>query len=300
MFNAINFQWPTSFANVQQASEQKLANAPGQINAAKGRLQAVPALPVTNNPVAGDCGGSMAALNQLRDLLANRTLCVCVHPWVQGVGQGEGHIRYLSPANAVAGAANKFLDTADAQVPQTTMEAICVVISATSFKQLGEAVGQFFAVLPNPQLGLCMRRAQQLATLERDKVELPQAPGNALWVPGRLSGVMPARKACETLGTQLAHAVGYESGGMAALQELTALADKKHQAIAEGNVAVESLADGFSGGSGKGVFIAAKSPQQIKQELTGSGLDHDAPLACCMVYAGAPGALSAVREVLGL
>jgi hypothetical protein len=300
MFNAIQFAFPATFANLQQTSEQMLGNAASQITDAKGRLSAAPALAVSNSPMAAACAGSANILEQLRELLGRQTSSVCVHPWVQGVGQGEGHIRYLSPANAVAAAANKFVDAADTRAPGESVEAIAIVITATSFKQLGEAVQQCCAVLPNPQLDLCARRALQLATLERDKVEMPVAPGNALWTSRRLASVRALGIACGALGEVVAHGRGYEAGGDAALQELSALADKKQQAITRAQTAVNSLAARFTGGEGRGVFISAKAPQQIKNELASSELDHDAPLAVCVVYAGVPGSLSVLREMLGL
>jgi len=300
MFSNIQFHWPPSFANVKTATSAKLANAAAKITEAKSRLQAAPAPAVVNNPVAGACAGSATALTQLRSVIAREALCFCVHPWTQGVGQGEGIARYLSPANAVTAASAKFTDAADAHKPKVAMEAVCVVLSAPSFKQLGEAIAQFCAVLPNPQLGLCQRRAQQMATLERDKTEMPGAPGNALWAPGHLSGASPVRDGTAALGEQLAHAVGYEASGVSALQELTALADKKQQALTSTANAITALANTFTGGNGKGVFISARAPEQIKNLLSGSELDHDAPLACCIVFAAPEGALSVLKELLGL
>lgn len=300
MFSDIQFRWPPSFADVNTATSAKLANAAAEIGEAKGRLQAVPAVPVVSNPVADESAGSLAALAQLHALLAREALCICVHPWTQGVGQGEGVARYLSPANAVTAAAAKFTDGADTHKPKTAMEVVCVVLSATSFKQLGEAVGQFCAVMPSAPLAMCQRRAMQLATLERDKAELPNAPGNAMWAPSHLRAVKPVRGGVAALGEQLAHACGYEEGGISAVQELTALADKKQQAITAATNAITAITNTFTGGNGKGVFISARAPEQIKNQLAGSGLDHDAPLACCMVYAAPAGSLDVLRELLGL
>lgn len=300
MFSEIQFQWPPSFANVKTATGAKLANAAAKIGEAKGRLQTAPIVAVVNNPVAGDSAGSAAELAQLHALLGREALCICVHPWTQGVGQGEGVTRYLSPANAVTAAAAKFTDATDVHKPKTAMEAVCVVLSATSFKQLGEAVGQFCAVIPSAPLAMCQRRAMQLATLERDKVELPSAPGNSIWSPSALHAVKPVRGGVAVLGEQLAHVVGYEAGGVSAVEELTALADKKQQAITATTNAITALASTFTGGSGKGVFISARAPEQIKNQLAGGGLDHDAPLACCIVYAAPAGSLDVLRELLGL
>lgn len=300
MFNSIVFKFPAALRSVNSGAANKLTNAAAQLTAAKGRLQSVPELVVANNPVAASCTGSLVELNALHTLLIAQANSVCVHPWTQGVGQGESHNRYLSPANAVDAAAKKFTDGADAHKPQTVVDAVCILLSATSYNQLSETLKQFCTVFPDSQLQLCQRRAKQLSTLEKDKVILPGAAGNAVWRPGQLPAVARTTLGCQLVGERLAHAVGYEAGGMAADNELIDLANKKAQQLTAIKTAIESFAASFSGGAGRGVFIAAKTPEQIKNQLSAHSLGHDEPLACCVIYAGAPGSLNLLREILGL
>lgn len=300
MFSEINFTWPATFSAENANAAGKLANANAEINTAKTRLTAAPDLALVNNPIAATCNGSLAALTALNKLLANEVSSFCVHPWTQGVGQGDSHNRYLSPANAVVAVANKFSDVADVNKPKTVVDAICVLLTAASYGQLAETITQFCTVFPDAQLRLCQRRAQQLSTIEKDKVILPDAAGNAFWRPGRLAAAGRGERGCSLVGERFAHAVGYEAGGVSPDQELINLATKKQQQLSHIAAAISSFAATFSGGSGRGVFISAKTPEQIKNQLAANSLGHDEPLACCVVYSGVPGSLGLLREMLGL
>lgn len=300
MFSNVSFAWPALLAAVKNDAGGKVANATAEINSAKGRLQAAPELSVVNNPIASGCDGSFAVLTDIRAHLANAVSTFCVHPWVQGIGQGEGITRYLSPANAVTAAANKFADAPDSNAPDSAVEALCVVLSAASFKQLAAVVSQYCALFPDAQLSLCSRRAAQVAMLEQDKIELPDAAINSAFSKKRLAGFGKSPVGVSVVSTLAAHACGYEAGSVAADAELLSLADKKTQLIAQTHSAIDQLQASFTGGSGRGVFIAASQPAQIKNQLNGHGLSHDEPLAVCVVYVGAAGSLQLLREFLGL
>lgn len=300
MFSVINFTWPDTFLAANTNATGKLNSASSEIDNAKNRLTAAPAVTLTNNPLAETCNGSLAALNTLHGLLANEVSSFCVHPWTQGVGQGDSHNRYLSPANAVTAVANKFSDVSDVNKPKTVVDAICVLLTAASYGQLAETITQFCTVFPDAQLRLCQRRAQQLSTIEKDKVILPAAAGNAFWRPRRLAAAGRGERGCSLVAERFAHAVGYEAGGVSPDQELINLATKKQQQLTEIVAAINSFSATFSGTAGRGVFISAKTPEQIKNQLFANSLGHDEPLACCVVYSGVPGSLGLLREVLGL
>lgn len=300
MLSPIHFKWPSTFSAVNSSAANKLTNAAAQITAAKSRLQNAPALAVTSNPIAANCAGALNELNALHAVLMANVNSFCVHPWTQGVGQGDSHYRYLSPANAMAATAKKFIDSADVHKPAVAVDAICVLLSATSYAQLSATLQQFCIVFPDAQLHLCQRRAKQLATLEKDKLLLPDAAGNAVWRPGRVAAIARSGIGCRAVGERLSLAVGYEAGGVVSDAELINLANKKAQHLTDVKTAIETFAASFAGAVGRGVFIANKNPEQIKNQLAVHSLGHDEPLACCVVYAGAPGKLTLLREVLGL
>lgn len=300
MFSNLVFTWPGSLAQVHNDCMTALSSAAGELASAGGRLAAAPALEVINNPVAASAAGTGQMLADLiAQTLASVTL-VCVHPWCQGVGQGDNHYRYLSPANAVIAAANKFADVPDTHKPAGAVDALVLVVSAKSFDDFAKTLKPLNSVFPVADLQLCERRASQLATVERDKQVLPDAAINARWHKRGLPGIGRVSQAAAVVGELCAHASGYEAAGASPDEEINALIAKKSAALSTADNAITELQAVFAGGSGRGVFFQSTTPAQIKNALANSGLSHDDPVAVCLVLAGAVGSLDVVREMLGL
>lgn len=300
MFSQIDFTWPQTFSAANNQAGIGLSAAETQLLDAKNRLISSPALTATNNPTAAACNGCVNTLNALHSVLATSVRVFTVHPWTQGVGQGDGINRYLSPANAVTDAASKFTDMVDSLKPDTVMDCICILITAGSYAELANSASQFCNLFPHEHISLCARRSAQISTLESEKKILPDAAGNSYWRRKSVAAFGLSKAGASLVGGRLAHAVGYEAGGMPADQELLALADKKNHALSSAEAAIAEMQATFSGGAGRGVFFAAKTPEQIKKLLSAHGLGHEQPLACCAVFTSAPGHLTLIREMLGL
>lgn len=300
MFNNVQFNWPAALGSIASDCDSALANGAAELTAAGARLTATPPLTVVNNPVAGACAGSAAVLQQLREILFARASILVVHPWAQGVGQGNNHHRYLSPENAVIAAGNKFGDMADIHKPGMVMDALVLLLTGTGFAGFAQTLNQFNAVFPLPQTLLCERRARQLATVETDKQVLPDAALNPPWLGRAVSGIGLAVPACTRVGELCAAAVGYEADGVSLDAELQSLIAKKNLALADASAAIENIASTFTGGVGRGDFFASQNPQQIKNALLNNGVGHDEPLACCVVISAAAGELQMLKEMLGL
>lgn len=300
MFNALSFVWPASFADINANNTGALSGAPGELQAAGQRLAEVPALSIANNPVAAACVGAAANFNALVDDLLAKVHVLCVHPWQQGVGQGDSHYRYLSPENAVLTAAKKFADLPDGKRPSGTLDALALVISADSFSVFADRLNQFNLVFPVADLQLCARRARQLSTLEHDKVQLPDAPVNALWRVRSAGSIARLKPAVSLLGEHCAHAMGYAQGGISPDDELLDLIQKKTSVLSDTATAINALAAQFAGAEGQGTYLQGRTPAQIRAALLNSGLGHNEPLACCLVLTGASGTLNIFAEMLGL
>lgn len=300
MFSNVQFNWPAALASVVSANDSALASATDELTAAAGRLSAAPELAVVGNPVAAGSAGSADVLLQLRSALLARVSVLVVHPWAQGVGQGDNHHRYLSPENAVIAAANKFGDTADTNKPGMVMDAIVVLLTGTGFNVFAQTLKQFNVVFPLPQTLMCERRARQLATVENDKQILPEAAINSPWLHRAIAGVGHSAKASAAVGELCSFAGGYEAGGNSPDDELAALIAKKTTAFTAAKNAINSIAATFTGGVGRGDFFANQNPQQIKNALLNTGVGHEEPLACCVVFSAAAGELKWVKEMLGL
>lgn len=300
MFSNLNFNWPTTLDDIANESESSLAVAESELDSAGDRLSAAPAITIENNPVAGSAGGSAVNYSALMDIIFTDTKMVCVHPWTQGVGQGETHYRYLSPANAVQAAAKKLVDAPDYQRLTTSVDAVVVVISAKDFDVFAKSIKQFSDVFPVADLMMCQRRSAQLATVEKDKVILPDAAINARWRAKGMGGIGHSLISSSATGELCSHAVGYESGAVSPDDEIQNLISKKKSMLDAAIAAVDDLRSVFDGGVGRGVFFSSQSPAQIKNALDASGLSHDDPLACCLVFTSVPGKLTLVKEMLGL
>lgn len=300
MFQPITFTWPASLSDIAQEMAGCLTNASAELDSAGGRLSAAPGIDLVNNPVAGECVGAAASFNQLIDLLAGRVQVLCVHPWQQGIGQGENHYRYLSPANAVVHAAAKVSEIVDARRPRGALDALTIIITGKSFADFANALRAFNQLFPVPDLQLCERRAAQLATLENDKQILPDAMRNAYWRDRDKLTTGPLRQGLSVVGEACAHAMAYEVGGGDPDAELQALIQKKQTALQSSRDAVDELAAQFSGGSAKAVFLENQTPQQLQNTLNTSGLTHDDPLCCCLVITAERGGLVVLQELLGL
>lgn len=300
MFNSLTFSWPATLDEIASNSESSLADAESELNSAGDRLADAPAIVIANNPVGLASAGSLVNYSALMNIILADVRMVCIHPWSQGIGQGESHFRYLSPANAVQAAAKKMVDAPDVNRLTTTMDAIALIISAKNFDLFSKTLKQFTDVFPVANLLMCQRRAGQLATVEKDKQLLPDAAINARWRGKGIGGIGLSRNAVSATGELCSHAVGYESGALSPDEEIQNLISKKKSALDDAQAAVTELQGYFSGSVGRGVFFSGQTAAQIKNALDASGQSHDDPLSCCVLFTSNPGKLTLVKEVLGL
>lgn len=300
MFTHIAMVWPSTLSGFSDAASDALAGAAGELDEAGTRLSAVPALAYVHSPVAADAAGSDGRYQDLVQAILAGAHIVCVHPWCQGVGQGDSHFRYLSPANAVAAAANKFTDAPDYRKPAGNLDALVLVVSANGFHAFAQTLNTFNRVFPVADVLFCERRAQQLASVEQDKLQLPDAPINARWHAKGIGALGLTRVAGSVLGSWGASAMAYQAGGNDPAGELDALITKKQSLLQAQAQAAADLQGLFAGGVGRGAFLSGQSAAQIKNALLNSDVGHDEPLACCLVVAGAVGSLTLLREMLGL
>jgi hypothetical protein len=300
MFSAIHFQWPTTLADAVATLNNALGGAAGELGAAQSRLAAVPDYTQANNPVAASAVGSIAEHGQIIDAMLARVNVVCVHPWVQGVGQGNGHSRYLSTANAVLAAGGKLKDSFDSQIPAGVVDAITIIMPANGFFDFHEKLKQFNAVLPTPETILCERRAAQVASVEKDKILLPSPAINSRWRDNESAHSDGIKCATQSVGELSAFAEAYEMGAHSAEQELTDLMSKKNNVLNGVRESLTHVQARFANGVGLAKYIGNKTPAQISEVLSASGTAHDAPLCCCVVVTGAPREINLLREMLGL
>lgn len=300
MFTNVNFSWPDTLNDITSDSESALASSDSELDSAGDRLNAAPAITIENNPVSGSAAGSQVNYSALMNAMLTDVQMVCVHPWTQGIGQGETHYRYLSPANAVQAAAKKLIDAEDNNRITTSVDAVVIVVAAKDFDVFSKAIKQFSDVFPIADLQMCQRRSAQISTVEKDKIILPNPAINARWRWKGFGGIGHSSVAAATVGELTSHAVGYESGALSPDDEIQDLISKKKAALIDAQTAIDDIQSIFNDGVGRAAFFNSQSPAQIKNSLDSSGLSHDDPLACCVVFTSAPGKLTLIREMLGI
>src|SRR5690606_2945745 len=114
--------------------------ATGNLAVARAGIASTPTIDFggASAPADGVSCSDLAALTH-----ANFSVVV-VHPWSEGIGQGVGHYRYLSPTNALVAAANKLVDTPDDLRPEDKKhDALALVLAGESYAKLAITLDEF-------------------------------------------------------------------------------------------------------------------------------------------------------------
>lgn len=208
------------------------------------------------------------------------------HPWMHGVGEGSGHYRYLSFPNAAGALASALQGETDA--------VFGLAVTAASFKDFGVQVKALTHAFPIRQFDQARVRAEQLATLETDKFDLPDAPG--LLSGGALSLASLPRLAdiqkAATMQQAKAAAASFESSN-----PLTNLQAHQTAAAAASSAVDNALADAkalFTGGSAWRFYAAADAANAI---TSGPGPGHEYTITAMMLFIGSAADLALLREI---
>ncbi|WP_299940098.1 hypothetical protein [uncultured Microbulbifer sp.] len=293
-------QFPPTAKGLSDAMDTALAQGKGEITTAVSRLGALSPSFVTN-PTASTATGSDAAQNALVHLFGAELRALVVHPYQEGVGQGESYSRHLSAPNAQQALAGKLGDAWDSYKPAGNLEAVCVLFAEqtlTAFAARLKAVCQLF---PLSELCEAEHRAEQLLRLESEKSVLPGAPLGGHWRPRKLTQLQTARRAAQAIGAEIASAYGYEVESTNPLEELEALATKKQQYLDTARATTETLAAQFTGTGNTYCLFATGTARQTASQITATHpFDHDHGFSAAMLFTAAPGELIVLRELFGL
>lgn len=287
----ISFTKPQLLVSKLGNANTQLAGKVGELNSIPGTLSSTPTI---------DSGGTSDALPLLgdSDLHGYTTAhyrCVFVHPWCEGIGQGNGHYRYLAPANAIEAAANKLIDANDSLKPTQNMDALAFLVSGASSSEMYNKLSVFIAAFKHPDILMCANRFKSLAVLEKAKEILPDAQLNASWKAQSLCASNSVKNYVAAVGDALAFVHGYECDSQSAEHEIAMLAQKKSQQITNALGHATTELNKLTGSVGSKIFYANKSPAAIKRELLSSGLGYDSPLSVCLVITGDVGSLENIR-----
>ncbi|WHI46816.1 hypothetical protein [Microbulbifer sp. VAAF005] len=293
-------QFPPSAQSLSDAVDATLAQGSGEITSALARLGDI-SPSFAANPTASTATGSAANQNALVDLFGADMRALVVHPYQEGVGQGESYSRHLSAPNAQQALAAKLGDAWDNYKPSGNLEAVCVLFAEQTLAAFATRLKAVCGLFPISELCEAEHRAEQLLRLESEKSVLPGAPLGGYWRPRKLTQLQTARWASEAIGAEIASAYGYEVENTDPLQELQTLAAKKQQYLDQVRADTASLAAQFVGTGNTYCLFATGTTREIaNQVLASKPFDHDHVFSAAMLFAAAPGELTILRELFGL
>lgn len=224
--------------------------------------------------------------DSLHSYAVTQYMTVVIHPWVQGVGQGNGYLRSLAPANAVKAAADKLLDSNDILKCKGKLDALVFLFNGASYTALAKQLNDFLRVYSHPELYMCARRCLSIARVESVKGDLPDPAINEHWInaPAMTSGTFTTD--VRVLGEALAFADGNRCALESAEDELVKLAARTAELIDPAVIkAVDQMAT-INGGAGRRMIFKEKTPVQIHRGLMESGAGYDSPYAVCVMFVG--------------
>lgn len=242
--------------------------------------------------------GPITGRAALHDCLTPSLRAVIVHPWCEGLAQGVGHYRHLSVRNAVNAAAKKLGDVIDQQRPTGAMDILALLVAGSSYAELHQKLQYFLTVFSNPTLYMCARRCAQLASIETDKILLPDAAMNAGFHHFSISHQHAIANTLGDVGMLVALGDAATIAGNSAETDLIALTKKKEAIITAAKTTAENAIVSFSGGAGRFLFLSGTTANAASRALIDSDVGYEYPLAVCAVVAGAPGELGVLRSML--
>lgn len=292
-------QWMGELTAAQELAGSELANT-------SQRLVGLDGMASTNlGPVgpaaAGVIKAGRAALaSQMGEALA----CLTVTPFQSGIGQGQGHQRFLSAPNLLQQLADKLTDAGDNGSPVGPQYALSILFLGTRHDHLADTLARFNALLPIPDLVRAERRARHLSQLETEKWVIPQAGPLPRWQSLPLERCTVVKAVKQSMAGQIAVLESYAADG-SPMGDLAALASRKAAQQQDRDEQLNGLkamlADGSADHSMRARILGPGNTTELRQSLLeGDAPGHEWVLSAGVLLVGSQQGLSFVRELVGL
>lgn len=268
----------------------------GELSEAQVRLDQTPAQTFNPSPLASESVGAGDSLQDIENLIKNDLFTVTVHPWQVGVSTGEGAYSSLSAPNAIKALSNKLRDVDDSYAPSGILEAVSILITATSIQQLYDKLQSFNTVFPVPDLLTAQRRAEQIVRLEGDKLNFPNAAINSKWLAIKSNQLQVFSNVESNLKTLVATSTAAESESNP-IAELVALMTKKQSHMAQVNAEYGELQSQFLGGDGYVLSTSGTAQEIANVVVVSTGPQHEFSLCAGVMFVSAVGDLEFIKEV---
>ncbi len=262
-----DFQWPASMQNIQDSSDNVLNQLSGLMNQSSSHIAELSSAVAFNRHQLSYEAETLLALRlQLENLLVQGQI-ISVHPYQFQVGRRVESGHHLSPDIAVTTLANKLLDSNDKYRPTESINVIGWMIAEPLLADFASATKALFSVVNIPELGMVARRLEKEQSLQADKFTQPEAIIQPRFQPEAYLNQNPLRDSVRWQGAQIAQLESLSSDNQTAVSKLTALAQKRGQALSDIKQAINTLKQS---GIQIWTFAASGTPEVIATELSQS------------------------------
>ncbi|MBC3376677.1 hypothetical protein HU762_22300 [Pseudomonas sp. SWRI92] len=292
-------QWMDGLVAAQELAGSELAST-------GLRLAGLDGMTSTNPGPVGDAakGAIEAGRAALAGQMGEAPACLAVTPFQSGIGQGQGHQRFLSAPNLLQQMARKLVDNTDAGRPVGPQYALSLMFLGTRYDQFAETLARFNALLPIPDLVRTERRARNLSRLDAEKWEMPSAGPLPRWSALPLERCTVVKAAKQSMAGQIAVLESYAADS-SPMGDLAALAGRKAAQQRDHDKQLDDLkvllANGNADNSMRARIIGPGDSTELRRLLLeGEAPGHEWVLSAGVLLVGSPQGLSFVRELVGL
>lgn len=298
-WSSISISMPATGQDARQGVLPVLSAAPAELDNSKTRLAAVSGLlPHDTNPIAEGAAGAEAYRTACTNLLAGGGQVLAVHPYVHPVGDRRGDYAYLTSTDAIEHLAAKLADPVDA--PEgAALAGLAILFRGVDHAGLAATMGAFSSVFPLSELDMAMRRAEQLAGLETDKLVQAKGALHKAWQANSPRRNSQAAAMDMALGSQVAIAEAYGAETTKPEDELAALIERKRAHITARTAAWDDLVSRMQGGDGMAMYAAGPVASIRKAFLDSAPPEQGHTLAALICWVGQPEQLTFFKELVG-
>lgn len=241
------------------------------------------------NPAAAAASAAVNAVQTaIGDAFGAGGYLVEAHPWIEGLGRGDGLWRSLDAPRLARRLRDKLLDGRDPKRPDfgaTPVSALALIAGGASPSLLLESVRAIDAVLSLKDFGRVRQRIERALRLEAERTQRPPAPKPPPWRAWRLRDIGMFSEVEQAVNSQLSQAQAYDDAAEAGLKALKRVIDQKQKRIQNAREALANalawLQGGISGANAYVLQVSGTSTEQLASALSAADGLPGADLSFC-------------------
>jgi hypothetical protein len=265
-WQTVSLTWPTE--SLQANAETVTSQVGSAMSVAIGQLTP---LASDANFARHDLSASAASLLALRgelQSLLSKGAVLSVSSYQFQVGNAVESGAYLNPQAAVKALAEKLRDLSDANRPTGQLNAVAVMLTASSLTSFATQLAQLTTVLNLPDWCQVARQAKAMSTNDVDKRHQPANIVQPRFKPTANITAATLNDYLSLQGAQIATLESLASDSANVIDKLSALASKRGQALSKMSAQINALK--ILSGSVYS-FALSGTPKSIASQLTQAG-----------------------------